>query len=289
LTDGQDNSGTEPFITFQYLKQINITIDSIAVGKDDHTTLSRLTRATGGICCAVHSIQAGMELFEREAMVSLAVREGFAPFSLNIPDKEALKSLGGEIVAKKEVELQIKVSTQVQSKAVEASKLKVNVDTAPGRIKRIMKEFKELAGEPRFQIYFDESDYAFWKIIMKGESSTPYENGYWMITYQFPSDYPFHPPNVRFATPIFHCNINNDGRICLDILKDNWSPALTSHRVLLSISSLLSDPNANDPLDSVKAALYIHNRADYIKLAAEFTKTHAAKSVDELKVAFNLA
>lgn len=72
---------------------------------------------------------------------------------------------------------------------------------------------------------------------------SPYSGGVFFLNIHFPSDYPFKPPKVNFTTKIYHPNINSQGAICLDILKDQWSPALTISKVLLSISSLLTDPN----------------------------------------------
>lgn len=80
---------------------------------------------------------------------------------------------------------------------------------------------------------------------------------------------------VTFRTRIYHCNINSHGAICLDILKDQWSPALTISKVLLSISSLLTDPNPNDPLVGSIAQQYNSDKEAHDKTAAEWTKRYA--------------
>jgi ubiquitin-conjugating enzyme E2 D/E len=110
-----------------------------------------------------------------------------------------------------------------------------------------------------------------------GPTETVYEGGIFNLDIQFPKNYPFKPPKVRFKTKIYHPNINSGGFICLDIFKDNWSPALTISKVLLSICSLLTDPNPDDPLVVDIADEYVNEREKYNDTARTWTQIYANK------------
>ncbi|CAG8447427.1 5020_t:CDS:2 [Diversispora eburnea] len=110
-----------------------------------------------------------------------------------------------------------------------------------------------------------------WASTITGPVGSPYDGGVFFLDITFPQDYPFKPPKVVYRTRIYHCNINSSGQICLDILKDNWSPALTISKVLLSICSLLTDANPRNI-----AHQYLHSREEHDKVAKEWTKRYAS-------------
>ncbi|XP_055877704.1 ubiquitin-conjugating enzyme E2-17 kDa-like isoform X1 [Biomphalaria glabrata] len=114
-----------------------------------------------------------------------------------------------------------------------------------------------------------------WQATILGPADSPYQGGVFFLTITFPSDYPFKPPKVAFSTKIYHPNINSNGSICLDILRSQWSPALTISKVLLSICSLLTDPNPDDPLVPEIARMFKTNRTEYNRLAKEWTAKYA--------------
>eukprot|EP00301_Raphidiophrys_heterophryoidea_P015372 c23976_g1_i1.p1 GENE.c23976_g1_i1~~c23976_g1_i1.p1 ORF type:complete len:148 (+),score=19.53 c23976_g1_i1:105-548(+) len=144
-------------------------------------------------------------------------------------------------------------------------------------LKRISKEFKELERDPPSSCSAGPvaDDMFHWRASLIGPPDSPYANGIFELSVYFPTDYPFKPPKVQFQTKIFHPNINSNGGICLDILKDQWSPALTISKVLLSICSLLTDPNPDDPLVPDIARMYKTNRDVYERTAKEWTQKHA--------------
>ena len=145
-------------------------------------------------------------------------------------------------------------------------------------ILRLKKELEYLKKNPfsNCQAYLINDDDIFtWEAKINGPDNSPYENGIFKLKIEFPLDYPFKPPKIIFLTKIYHCNINNSGGICLDILKDMWSPALTISKILLSISSLLDDQNPNDPLMPEIANLYLNNKEEFIKNAKLYTNLYA--------------
>ena len=118
-------------------------------------------------------------------------------------------------------------------------------------------------------------DLFHWQATIMGPEDSPYSGGVFFLNIHFPADYPFKPPKVSFTTRIYHCNINANGGICLDILKDQWSPALTISKVLLSICSLLTDPNPDDPLVPEIAQIFRTDRGKHDETAREWTHKYA--------------
>jgi len=150
-------------------------------------------------------------------------------------------------------------------------------------LKRLGKELIELDQEKSSSCYANpiNNDLFEWEGTITGPKDTPYENGLFRIHMTFPEDYPFKPPKVNFITKIYHPNINSYGGICLDILKTEWSPALTISKLLLSICSLLSEPNFNDPLVPEIAKLYQDNKEEFEYRARQFTMKYAVLQGDD--------
>ncbi|XP_032810246.1 ubiquitin-conjugating enzyme E2 N-like [Petromyzon marinus] len=143
--------------------------------------------------------------------------------------------------------------------------------------KRIIKETQRLMTEPVPGISAepDESNARHFHVIIIGPPDSPFEGGTFKLELFLPEDYPMAPPKVRFMTKIYHPNVDKLGRICLDILKDKWSPALQIRTVLLSIQALLSAPNPDDPLANDVAELWKVNEAQALEKARAWTKLHA--------------
>ena len=119
-----------------------------------------------------------------------------------------------------------------------------------------------------------------WVGYITGPQDSPYEGGIFNLEIDFPTDYPFKAPKIKFTTPVYHPNIkstggDSNGTICVDILKDNWSSALTISKTLLILCSLLTDPNPSSPLEWDIAQIYKNDEDTYNKNVKEWTKKYA--------------
>ena len=143
--------------------------------------------------------------------------------------------------------------------------------------KRINKELQDLSKDPPSSCSAGPvgDDLFHWQSTIMGPKDSPYENGIFFLNIHFPTDYPFKPPKVQFTTKIYHCNVNSNGSICLDILQSQWSPALTISKVLLSLSSLMTDPNPSDPLVPEIAQLLQRDKAKHDATAREWVRKYA--------------
>jgi ubiquitin-conjugating enzyme E2 D/E len=143
--------------------------------------------------------------------------------------------------------------------------------------KRINKELLEISTDPpeNCSAGIADDNLTHWHAMIIGPKDSPYENGIFHLDIYFPSNYPFEHPKIFFTTKIFHPNINSRGHICLDTIKERWTPIMTISKALLSICSLLDDPNPDDPLDHEIARLYKTNYEKFAETAKEWTERYA--------------
>lgn len=126
-------------------------------------------------------------------------------------------------------------------------------------------------------------DLSHLKGTLRGPASSPYEGGLFVVDIILTSQYPFEPPKMKFTTKVWHPNVSSaNGAICIDILKDQWTPALTLKTALLSLQSLLASPEPSDPQDAIVARQYLDDYELFKKTAKQWTETYAkVKTIDD--------
>lgn len=141
--------------------------------------------------------------------------------------------------------------------------------------KRLQKELMVLmmSSEKGISAFPDGENIFKWIGTISGPKSTVYTGHTYRLQLEFPNSYPFSAPIVKFLTPCFHPNVDLSGSICLDILKDKWSALYDVRTILLSIQSLLGEPNNDSPLNA-QASMMWSNQTDYKKYLDAFYEKH---------------
>lgn len=145
--------------------------------------------------------------------------------------------------------------------------------------KRLQQELMSLmmSGDKGISAFPDGDKLFSWVATVGGPQDSVYEGLKYKLRLEFPAGYPYTAPTVRFVTPCFHPNVDQHGNICLDILKEKWSALYEVRTILLSIQSLLGEPNNDSPLNTHAASLWT-NQVAYKKLLHEKYEAEAKKA-----------
>jgi len=156
---------------------------------------------------------------------------------------------------------------------------------------RIMKELKELqdnsknSKQQQVEARMVGDNLRKWKGKIFGPADTPYEGGTFIVDIEIPADYPFKPPKMKFETKLWHPNVSSQtGAICLDILKNEWTPALTIRTALISLQALLCAAEPDDPQDAVVANQYKSDKKAFDNQAKQWVQEYAMVNPEEVKI-----
>ncbi|KAF0990441.1 hypothetical protein HZS_2539 [Henneguya salminicola] len=151
----------------------------------------------------------------------------------------------------------------------------------PSATQRLQQElFKMMTNKNSTISAFPEGENLLrWKATIEGPINTPYSGLHFKLSFIFSDKYPYKPPSVKFITPCFHPNIDIQGNICLDILNEEWSALFEVRTILLSLQSLLAEPNISSPLNCEAANMW--------KNQIEFKRTLLEKYEKESKQTLN--
>ena len=293
-SDGEDVGSTrEAHKVAQLLQKSHIVLDSFIVGPNCNTLVG-ITHSTGGHSFAPETMEEGIRLFEWETVLRAAVRAKKEEKPREVRNEDDLSEFSE--LGYHEKPSQIEQPAKLGAEVTKPSKvLRVATQNAPDmarlskeavmRVKRVLVETHNLNTDPHpaFAFFPCEDELTFWRILMRGPDETPYTGGVFELYMQFPKDYPQKPPEMRFVTPIYHCNINANGRICHSIFDRNYTVDTTVRKIFDCVFGLLMTPDPEDPLDNAIAQEYYTDLATYRSKARALTLKEASKSFLQLE------
>ncbi|EPT06237.1 hypothetical protein FOMPIDRAFT_1138490 [Fomitopsis schrenkii] len=144
-------------------------------------------------------------------------------------------------------------------------------------LRRIHKELADIRNNPveGLSVEPDDANFFVWKCAVRAASDSPYKGGTFRFTLTLPDNFPFKAPTVVFSTKIYHPGINEEGNICVPVLRDQWKPTVTLSAVLAIIQEKINNPSPDDPFEPEIAGLLKNDYAKFIATAREWTKKYA--------------
>ncbi len=146
-------------------------------------------------------------------------------------------------------------------------------------LRRLTSEFKQLSTEVICEctvLLENENNLQNWIVLMQGAKDTPYEGGIFKLSFDFPENYPFKAPDVKFKTPVYHPNIKRDtGEICQDVFSSQWAPTQKVSDILQKLVSMMKEPQTSTPLEPDICTEFTNNRNLFNKNAKEYTAKYA--------------
>jgi len=294
VTDGYDNGSRDlpPHKTVRKLQKNNIILDIIPLGSTPRI-LPAMARATGGLFYEFKSKQKAIELFQREAIIMVSKRR-MLPLREVKTQQDLERYLTKNQFMPFEEALQLPEHPQLKAKAKSSQETPVALPrnaNALDRNYKVIKEIRDINRKPveRVTVFIPEHTMFFWKVIIEGMGGTNYAGGNFLVHVTFPELYPIAAPEVRFETPIYHCNINDDGRVCHGILDAGWGAGISMCTVLEAVRDLMLEPNPDDAQDCIKAELCRTDRERYNLECQLSVAKYANKTVAQLKMEYQLA
>jgi len=166
----------------------------------------------------------------------------------------------------------IKLFSLKEEKAKQAEESGHSQKVAPGLI-RMQKDMSELKVDKEITLTFynGEDDLMNFKVNIKVTEGV-YKGGAFVFDVKVANSYPHDAPKVLCETTIFHPNIDMEGHVCLNILREDWKPVLTMQSVILGLQFLLLEPNADDPLNKEAANMMADNRPRFERVVRDTFK-----------------
>ena len=156
-------------------------------------------------------------------------------------------------------------------------------------LKALQSEYKKINQEKNtfYSIDINSDDFLVWNVLLFGPPDTIFEGGIFRCRFKFPQNYPIRPPEFKFTDNLFHPNIYPDGKVCISILhegqdefgyeniSERWNPSHSVNSVLMSVLSMLSDPNFESPANIDASIMWRGNWEQYKKIIYKIvTKSH---------------